>query len=224
MASRRGYVTKEECDEMIGGSPAITDLEVSEAEELIDAYVGFQDNFLKQEIKGRVAVGGQNNITLESVDQNVYDVDYLQGCQFEVIGGTGKGQRKIITAQTKEGVVTLDSGLTTALDTTSFYKIYQLGKFPRICDVEAYSRTAPTTYYKSIPENVKRAVAAQVEFMREMGDEYFQTDKSQMLAERIGDYSYQKSDGQNRSFEQLIAPKAKELLRGIRNRKGAIIE
>jgi hypothetical protein len=44
-----------------------------------------------------------------------------------------------------------------------------------------------------------------------------------MVSERIGDYSYSKSDGSGRGVDQLIAPKAKELLRGIRNRKGAII-
>jgi hypothetical protein len=223
MASRRGYVSDTEVEEMIGGGVDVADLEISEAEELIDAYVGFQDKFCGASLEGRVAVGGTTSNTLESVDQNAYDVDYLKGCVFEVIGGAGAGQRTIISGQTREGVVTFQTALTTTTDTTSFYKIYQLGKFPRICDVTAYSRIAPTTYYKHIPEEVKRAVSAQVEFMREMGDPYFKGEKSQMVSERIGDYSYSKSDGSGRGVDQLIAPKAKELLRGIRNRKGAII-
>ena len=47
MASRRGYVTTTEVDEM-SGLTASTDLQISEAEELIDAYVGFQVKFLKK--------------------------------------------------------------------------------------------------------------------------------------------------------------------------------
>ena len=43
MSSRRGYVTTTEVDEMSGLS-ASTDLQISEAEELIDAYVGAQQS------------------------------------------------------------------------------------------------------------------------------------------------------------------------------------
>ena len=220
MASRRGYVTTTEVDELIG-SGASTDLQISEAEEIIDAYVGFQQKGMNEVIEGRAAAVGGSTLTLQSDQQNQYDIDYLKMCAIEILGGTGAGQRRIITGQTKEGVVTVDSAWSTALSTDSFYRIWQLGKFPRDCDVVFYSAVAPSTYYKQIVEQVKRAVAAQVEFMVEMGDNYFQTNASEKQSESIGDYSYSLSDGAA-GLGKLIAPKAKLLLRGIRNITGQI--
>lgn len=222
MASRRGYVTTTEVDELIG-SGSSTDLQISEAEELVDAYVGFHEKYIREFIEGMASSGGASQITLEDIHQNNYDTDYMKGCEIEILGGTGAGQRKIITGQTKAGVLTVSSAWATAPDSTSFYRIYQLGKFPRIKDVSSYSRTGTTTVYKQIPENIKRATAAQVEYMVAMGDNFFKTNKSQLLSERIGDYSYTSGDGTSKTVEQMIAPKAKDLLRGFRSRKGAII-
>lgn len=226
MASRRNYVTTTEVDELIGSGNS-TDLQISEAEELIDAYVGHQDKFYNWELTGRSpSAGGASSITLQTNQQNIYDIDYFKWCEVEIIGGTGVGQRRIITASTKAGVLTVASAWTTTPDSTSFYKIYQLGKFPRKQDVMFYSEQTPSTYYKQIPEAVKRATAAQVEFMSQMGDEYFKTDRVDKVSERIGDYAYENANSQGVGFtgaEKLIAPKAKILLRGIRSRIGSIV-
>lgn len=222
MASRRGYVTTTEVDAMTE-LDASTDTQISEAEELIDAYVGFQEKFYKQTLSGKCAAGGTTQFTIESDEQNVFEKDFFVGMEVEFFG-TGGGQRTIITGSTKAGVLTLQTTLSTAVDSTTRYRIYQLGKFPRKKDVFYDGENTPYQYFKQIPEAVKRATAAQVEFMIKMGDTYFQTDKALMEGETIGDYSYTKGDqGSGGSLANLIAPKAKVLLRGIVNRTGTVV-
>jgi hypothetical protein len=223
MASRRGYVTTTEVDALSGLS-ASTDLQISEAEELIDSYVGFQEKFFNGIYQGRATAGNATSLTLADEHRNSVHDDFFKGMEVEIIGGAGIGQRTIITDSTYAGVISFAT-LSTPPDSTSIYKIYQLGKFPRQKDAWFDSENTPNTYYKSIPEAVKRAVAAQVEFMIKMGDAYFQSDKSLFESERIGDYEYDKGSGSGGggAMVNMIAPKAKILLRGILNRKGILI-
>lgn len=223
--SRRGYLSHSELEQF--ANITITDSDeaddrISQAEELIDMYVGPQIKAFESDITGRPGAGASTSITLQLDQQNIYEIDYFKLCEVEIIGGTGAGQRRKCTGSTKAGVLTVDSAWSTVPDTTSFYKIYQLGKFPRQEDVIFYSLQSPSTYYKSIPEAVKRAVAAQVEFMIEMGDDYFSSDRAEKDSESIGDYSYSNMAGAA-GVQRLIGPKVKILLRGIRNRLGVII-
>jgi len=223
--SRRGYLSKEELSQFaninVTDSVEADDV-ISQAEEMIDAWVGFQDKFMEYEVQGRAYAGALGSITLQLDQQGTYDVDFFKWCEIEIIGGENVGERRRVTGSTKEGVLTVDEDWSTAPDTTSFYRIYQLGKFPRICDVVAYSQIQPTTYYKSIPEAVKRSVAAQVAYIIEMGDPFFSGDGSEKLSERIGDYSYTNRPGAQGSV-RLVAPKARLLLRGIKSRVGRIV-
>ena len=223
--SRRGYLSQTELSQF--ADITITDAteaddQISQAEELIDAYVGPQQKAYPHELKGRVASGGSLSLTLQSTQQNIYYADYFKYCELEIIGGTGAGQRRIITGSTLAGVLALASAWSATPDSTSFYRIYQLGKFPRACDSMLYSEQSPTTYYKNIPETVKRATAAQVEYRVSMGPNFFETDQSGKASEHIGDYSYQNAEGTT-GAERLIAPKAKLLLRGIKSRIGEIV-
>jgi hypothetical protein len=147
--------------------------------------------------------------------------DYLKGCEVEIIGGTGAGQRTIITGQTYAGVLSF-AAISTAPDSTSIYRIHQLGKFPRRKDQFYDGNDATPTYYRQIPEAVKRATAAQVQFMIEVGSSYFAGDASTYKSEAIGNYSYTKGTPATGSVADLIAPKAKAYLRGIMNRKGVV--
>jgi hypothetical protein len=94
------------------------------------------------------------------------------------------------------------------------YRIYQLAKFPRTQDATLVNNI----YYKYIPEMVKKACLAQVQYMIEMGDDFFNSgaDKD---SENIDGYSYKVKDGTRR----MISPKAKDYLHGIMNRKGILI-
>lgn len=223
MASNRGYVTTTEVD-ALSGLTASTDIQISEAEELIDAYVGYQQKFFNGTYLGKATGGTATTLTLDSQHLNSVHNDFFKGMQLEIIGGSGVGQRTIITSSTYAGVISF-SALSTSPDSTSVYKITQLGKFPRQKDVFFNGEDVPNTYYKTIPEAVKRATAAQVEFMIKMGDAYFQSDKSLYESERIGDYEYNKGSGSGGggAIRNMIAPKAKILLRGILNRKGIIL-
>jgi hypothetical protein len=219
MASKRGYITAAQVNESYGFTP--TDAQINQAEEIIDDYVGFQDKFLDYEIRGLLAAGGQNNFTLEAQHQNNMQLNYLRGCWIEIIGGTGEGELQRISKQGLNGVITVEAGFTTTLDTTSYYKIYQLGKFPRQCDVEFDGIHQPQQYYKAIPQALRQAVAAQVHFINEMGDAFFATDKNQLNSETIGDYSYTKGSTASVGRYALVAPAAKGLLRGLVNRAGS---
>jgi hypothetical protein len=72
--------------------------------------------------------------------------------------------------------------------------------------------------YKFIPEQVKRACLAQVEYMIEMGDDFFNSGADKK-SEDIDNYRYDIPKSVNR----LVAPKAREYLQGIMNRKGNLI-
>lgn len=222
MASRRNYVTAAEVNTMAGFTP--TDNELNIAEELIDTFVGFQNKYMAGEIHGRASGGGVNTINLETSQQNSNEADYFKYCEVEIIAGTGAGQRGIVSSSTKAGVLTMVENWTTAPDATSIYRIYQLGKFPRDIDGFLYTNAEPYVYAKSIPEMVKRAVAAQVEYMHTMGSDFFATDKADKVSESIGDYAY--SNALNgvgvTGVSKFIAPKAKLLLKGIQNRCGEI--
>lgn len=229
MSSRRQYLTQAELAEFaditIVDSDEADD-QISQAEEIIDAYVGAQQKFLHCEVNGPVASATSTSFMLYVQQQNMYDVDYFKGCQVEIIGGTGAGQTRTISGSTRAGVCTISTSWTTTPDSTSFYKITQLGKFPRHKDVTFFSEVGTPTYYKSIPEAVKRATAAQVQFMIEMGDKYFSTDQSEKTSERIGDYAYTiggPGTSTGAGPDKLIAPKAKKLLIGIKNRLGQIL-
>jgi hypothetical protein len=225
--SRRGYLSQDELEQMADitvTNSAEADDQISQAEEMIDSYVGPQDKFYDETLTGLASAGASTSITLESAQQNTFDIDYFKLCEVEIIGGTGAGQRRKITGSTKAGVLTIDTAWDTNPDTTSYYKISQIGKFPRDIDVDTYTSGSNTTYYKQIPEAVKRAVASQVQYVIEMGASYFSSDKADMQSESIGDYSYSKAGGTGSgNIGKMISPKAKMLLNGIYNRVGKLI-
>lgn len=223
MTSRRNYLSLEELAEyaditIIDETEAYD--QISQAEELIDSYVGFQTRFVPEVVQGLASAGGASTLTLETAHQNVYFTDYFKGCEIEILGGVGEGQRRRINSSTYAGVLTTTDAWTTAPTSTSFYKIYQLGKFPRLADGTLYSTNSVNTFYKQIPEAVKRAVAAQVEYLVNMGASFFSTDGANKKSESLGDYSFERSKTGSLA---LIAPKAKILLRGIVNIVGDII-
>lgn len=223
--SRRGYLSQSELEQY--ANITITDQTeaddvISQAEELIDAFVGFQDKFMNDAVSGYLtATNGTTSHTLDTEHLNAVGDNYYIGCEIEIVGGTGAGQRRKVTASTYAGVVTTEA-FTTALDTTSYYVIRQLGKFPRSLDVYTNSDTGTTKYFKSIPEAIKRATASQVQYIQQMGDAYFASDRSDKESESIGDYSYTKGAGAT-GLNKLVSPKTRLYLRGIINNKGIFI-
>jgi hypothetical protein len=220
MAQKRQYVTAAEVNEDFGFLP--TDVQICDAEELIDWYVGPQPKFFYRTIVGLNSGGSSTtSIKLQSNQQNIYYPDYFKYCWVQIVDGTGAGQVALVASNDKAGTLTLDTSepFTVAVDNTSYYRVYQLGKFPRVQDTIFDGLNTPQKYRKWIPDAVRRATMAQIEFMNKMGNNFFNTDSTGMAAEKIGDYSYSRGPA-GTGKEALIAPKAKTYLRGIMNRKG----
>lgn len=226
MQSRRNYVTIEEVQNYANVS--ISDNtegyeRITIAEELIDAYVQFQKPFVDCIYTGTATSGTTTTLTDNSTNTNLdFDNDYFIYCQIQIIGGTNKGQiRNIISSDKNTKTINVDTAFTSPIDITSVYKIFQLGKFPRSEDVETVDGNG--TYYKTIPEAVKNATLAQMEYMIQKGDGYF-VDGVNFKSETIGDYSYTKGDTKNSdNLETLVAPKAKLYLLNYIHRTGKII-
>ena len=220
------------------------------AEQMIDGYVGPQRRWFQldgsfvagvysppdyepetpvvKELRGRInAVISLGVYMIEQWQQNAYQNGFFSKCNIDIIGGTGAGTSALISASTLAGQITITNvdGTTysgTALDTTSEYRIYQLGRFPRDRDVFFDTLHTPTTYFKMIPEQIREASAAQAEYINRKGLSFFTSDDAFLQSEHIGPYSY--SRGTNAiGPDILIAPKAKLLLRGFKNRRGVMI-
>lgn len=224
--TERGYLSQSELEQFANitvTDTAEADDVISQAEELIDSFVGYQCKFIDEDYTGRAVSATSTTLTLETVHQNIFDVDYLKWCTVEILGGTGAGQRRKISNQTKAGVLTVEDTWTTTPSSDSFYRIHQLGKFPRLRDVTSHLDSGVTTYYKLIPDPIRRAVAAQVEYIINKGDAFFASDTSEKQSESIGDYSYSMGDNSSIGLARMIAPKAKLLLRGYTNRTGKMV-
>jgi len=217
--TKRGYITKEEvenyCDIAItDDDEAIERMEL--AEEIIDKYVGFQNAFMRYERSGTATGGTTTTLTDTSSSSQVNSIteNILSYCILEIISGTNSGESRMIISNDTSGVLTVHSAFSSAIDSTSVYRIYQLAKFPRGVDYKLIDNV----YYKYVPEQVKKATLAQIQYMIEMGDDFFISgvDKS---SENIDGYDYETVKGTRRE----IAPKAREYLRGLVNRKGVLI-
>lgn len=226
MASKRQYATIAEVEEYADVTSTDADEfedRITQAEELIDAWVGFQQKAVYQVYQGEVSsVNGQTIYDTGSGSPLASKDNFFKGCTIEIIGGGGAGaSRTIASSDYTDRSLTYEGDAIAGLDATSVFKIYQLGKFPRYKDMS--QNRAGTTYYKYIPEAVKRAVAAQVEYIINQGDEFFSTDDTDKDSESIGNYSYSGgSASQKSALVRLVAPKARSLLKGITNRTGQI--
>jgi hypothetical protein len=244
------YLTNYLGSQTLNGDFPTADALIEMAEEMIDGYVGPQRKWFQldssfvagvytppdyepetpvvKELRGRItAVIDASNYKLETWQQQAYQDGFFQTCNIDIIGGTGMGTSYLISASTLTGQITLTnidgSALTASpIDTTSIYRIYQLGKFPRDRDVFFNTFAQPNTYYKAVPEMVREATAAQCEYINKMGLDFFISADAYMTGEHIGPYSYSR-DLKMAGGNIQIAPKAKLLLRGLMNRRGTII-
>jgi len=218
--SRRQYVTQSDAEQF--SNIQVTDAteaddQISHAEEMVDSYVGFQKKHISDTYSGLATSAGSDYLVDNSGDSPLksYDDDYYTFCEIEILGGTGEGQTRTITAYDSDTYkVTVGTDWSVTPDSTSFYVIRQVGKFPREEDVFQDSNLK---YYKSIPEAVQRATLAQLEYIIEKGDDFF-AGATDYESEDIEGYSHTIRDGANRS----ISPLARELLKGIRNKKGRL--
>lgn len=229
MGTLRGYITIAELENI--ANITVTDQteaydQISFAEELIDQYVGFQDKAYNGQATGTITSVDETTIVDNSSDSqiNFTQGNYLQNCILQIISGPGAGESRRIVAS-GYCYVEVEEAFDTEPTNESVYRIYQLAKFPRRKD--SIYKSSVDKYYKFIPEKVKNAVAAQIQFANEMGEEYFTGPDTDANSESIGNYSYSNggvgSGGAQTAPVRMISPKARTLLRGIVNRTGQIV-
>lgn len=216
MALRRNYFSKSEVT-------GCTDDQAALAEQMIDDYAGFHRKHVNGDYYGQVTTHNAGTKTITDTGDrtrldDAYD-DYYARCVIEIIGGTGVGSARVITASNKTNKSITYEGDALSIDTTSVFKIYQLAKFPRTEDV--YSGPNNDHYYKSIPDVIKEAAEAQAAYIVAKGTDYFTGDGSDMQSESFLHYSYNRGDGAT-GLTRLIAPKVRALMRSIRNPHGQI--
>lgn len=222
--SRRGYLSQDELKQFANitiTDAAEADDQISQAEEIVDAYVGrVNDKFIPRQISGIATSGNAGKTTLidTSADSPFnQDDDYWKNCEIEIVGGTNEDERRKITSFVKSTkTITVDEAFPSQIDATSAYIIYQLALFPRVGDVIHIS----SKYYKRIPEAIKRAVAAQVEYIIEKGEGFFKGG-ADFKSESIDDYEYVRGD-HAQGLKAMIAPKARQFLRGFVKRIGVL--
>lgn len=196
--------------------------QIERAEQAIDNYIGYTCQSVESYFTGNVSkVSGKEIIDTNPASQ-IHIIDgFFAGCVIEIIGGTGAGQIRYITDSNYADLsVSIVDDFDTALDTTSFYRIYQIAKFPR--DIDMYSRQDGLHYYKNIPNPIKRAVAAQIEFMIQQGDAFFVGNQADVDSEHIDNYSYSKANAGQSPTVSALAPRARTLLRGYKNSMGQL--
>lgn len=204
-------------------SADLTDLDF--AEQLIDEYVGYQDKSIAVEYRGKISALSNSNKTIaDTNDSSQLDLldNHFNFCVIEFLTGACAGEvRTIISSDRDDKSVTIKDATTGTPAVGDVFKIYQLGKFPRQKDVSVFPSS--DTYYKSIPQAVKDAVLAQVAFQAQMGDAYFSGDDSDKQSESIGNYSYSRGTAGASSSVKFLAPRARVLLRGIKNSTGRLV-
>lgn len=214
---RRNYI---ETSEVSGA----TEAQAALAEALVDAYVGFQQKFYASEIVGKVTASLSGQVVDTNSNSPLYVTDNtFAKCYIEIIGGAGEGQSRFITSSDRDdrSVTFEGAAFSPALDDTSVYRIYQLGKFPRRQDSRTPS--GDSIFYKYIPDAIKNATVAQLEFILAQGDDYFEGDDSEMDSERLLNYSYSRGGNAGQSaLVKFLSPKARAFLKGYKNSTGVI--
>lgn len=223
MSTRRNYITTAQAG-------SATAAQIALAEEIIDAYVGVQDRFIKDECDGEAT---------SLIGQKIYDTstrtglsrtdDYFNGCIIEILSGAAISEHRFITGSDEsEKSITYAGAALTGFAVGDIFRIYQLAKFPRQKDV--FSRTndaGAVRYYKTIPRAVIDATIAQLAYIVELGDDYFSGNDSDVSTESIGNYSYSRggangSGGSQTALIKMVAPQARALLKGIKNSLGRL--
>ena len=228
METARGYLTKKELGTYAPGVTG-TDPEklalIERAEALIDSYIGHQTAAV-HELRGVARAATTNTLQLSAEDvQRANGVNYLKGCTIEILDGTAAGSTARVKTSALDGTITTYKDWDEVPDTDSYYRIYQAGKLPRAYkDLTNDTVSGVNTYFRVIPVVVKQAVAAQCEYIQQMGEAYFTGGDSNMQSESSDGYSYTRGEN-GTNGKGLIAPAVRSLLAGsgIINRAGGQI-
>lgn len=228
MATIRGYLTDKQFQNITGADSLGTDADliIAKAEAIIDGYIGnWQPHF--NEIVTVPSSAQAGEITLNAQDRaSLPGVDYLKGLAVEFLNGEAAGETRIIESQGSDGVITFDQEFSDEPADGDIVRIYQAGKVPRRGTDDVISREVinERIYIRNIPQPLREAVAAQIQYMQELGDEFFDGQASSLDSESMQSYSYQRGESA-KGGKAMVAPKVRQLLAGtgIINRTAQIV-
>ena len=219
MSTTRGYLS-DALYQRITGKPTLgTDADklIERAEAIVDGLLGFWQPFMAAHIQGVAVSGDAGTMQMSAQDvQSLPGVNYLKGCVVEMLSGAAEGEYRVITGQTKLGALTFDTDFSQAIAAGDLYHIYQMGKIPRAgeSDVQTLNDAGTTVYARMIPQALREAVAWQLAYMQELGEQFMNGQSANMASESFnGAYSYQKADTA-KGDAALVAPRARTALRG----------
>jgi hypothetical protein len=189
----------------------ISDSLITGAELYIDSIIGNYiigvnaPAFSRETIETCTIEGGKITIP----NWNAY-TDHYSYTVAEVLDGSAIGeyscQSSIQNSLNHEIIV---EDLASSTPYSGLVRFYQIGKFPRNCDVRAINNR----YIKNMPEQLRLAIAYQAEFMAKNTKLF----NSQMLkSENIGtSYSYTLADSGEKSIKNLTNPKTYAIIESM---------
>lgn len=199
--------------------------QLDRAEEAIDDYVGYHEKAVPINFRGIITSISSDGLTIIDTSSNTQLhqlTGYYSRCVIEIIDGTGIGQVRYITSSSyADYSVTIIDAWDTKPDTTSSFRIYQLAQFPR--NVDVYPRPDGLQLYKTLPDALKKAVAAQIEYMIAQGDAFFQGSNGELVSESIGNYSYNRGNNSAAPAVRLVSPRVRSLLLAYKNSGGQLV-
>jgi len=194
-----------------------------QAEELIDLYCA---DFILPSLKApfyNVESILEANFTTESDIVNLsstedLETNYLKYCNIQILESDTESEVGQIFPVINSANLTIKISTDSLTAGTKTIKLFQMGKFPRVCDVELSNNY----YYKVIPVNVSQACTYQAMFMVQQPELFDGSESVGLLASESisanGAYSYSTGNGDNvralsnAMLERMIAPQAKQLL------------
>lgn len=201
---------------------------ITDAERIIDAYVGPGQRFYP-ELTGNPSANvasGATSFSAQVFGSRRPNYWAKGGAYIEILSGADTaviGTKRLVIAS-DGNTLTLDSGFAGALTTSTQFRFYQESQFPRWADGNILGDPR-------MPNVLKAAVAAQVEYGIAYGSEAFGLGDSDVVDDEAGNvqtrsygsgYSETRDTRRTEGLARWIAPRARVLLRSLLTTTGRV--
>lgn len=235
MASRFNYLSASDLASFIHTMSGVTNTAlaeqfISDAERIVDAYVGSGPKFYSDlTLENTAVISAEASAVVQSITFGNRRPNYWAkgGLYVELLDVPGNpthasiGQKRLAVASTS-GQVTLVSGYSVDVPANSTLYMSQESVFPRIWDSDPLGTPR-------LPDQLDVAVAWQVEYgilfgseAYGLGDADVATDEDATVQSRTyaSGYSETRLPGQERGLARFVSPKVRAILRDIINSTG----
>lgn len=228
------YIQPSELAERIHSMASVTDEAIAatfitDAERVVDAFVGPGQKFY-QRLGGQTSAeiaSGATALTAAIFGSRRPNYWAAGGAYIRLVSAADSslnGERRLIVASANPDTVTLASGFGATLAAGAEFQFQQESAFPRIWDQDTWGNP-------DMPELLKAAVAAQVEYGIAYGSEAFGLGDDAIVADTAGDitsrsygsgYSESRDARRKDGLAVWIAPRARVLLRRLLSSTGRL--